>query len=98
MVAPAFAFCTWAELCFHLHEAPRILTDADLVKWIPLGDHSPVRRVEALSAAQSTGVAQRVGSRLVVCVRCCISRRTPSPDHYRIHCDRAGVHFVRILW
>ena len=52
---PAFAFYAWAELCFHLHEAPRILTDADLVEWIPLGDHSPVRRVEALSAAQSTG-------------------------------------------
>ena len=46
MVVPAFAFCAWAELCLHLHEAPRILTDADLVEWIPLGDHSPVRRVE----------------------------------------------------
>ena len=40
---PAFAFCTWAELCFHLHEAPRVLTDADLVEWIPLGDHSLLR-------------------------------------------------------
>ena len=36
MVVPAFTFCTWAELCLHLHEAPRILTDADLVEWIPL--------------------------------------------------------------
>ena len=49
MVVPAFAFCAWAELCLHLHEAPRILTDADLAEWIPLGDHSPVRRDEALS-------------------------------------------------
>ena len=39
--------------------------------------------------AQSTGVVRRIGSQLVVCVRCCISHRTPSPDRHRIHCHLA---------
>ena len=95
---PAFAFCTWAELCLRLHEAHLILTDADLVEYIPLEDHRPVRLGEAHSAARSTGVVQKIGYRLVVYDRCRITRRTPCRDHSRIPCHWAGVHFVRILW
>ena len=90
MDVPAFAFCTWAELCLHLHEAPQILTDADLAERIPLVDHSPVRRVEALSAAQSTGIVQRIGSRLVVCVSAVASHvELHLWDRHRIPCHRA---------
>ena len=81
MVVPAFAFCILPELRLLLHAAHLILTDADLEEWIPLEGHSPVLLGEAHSAARSTGVVEKIGDRLVVYDRCCISHRTPCWDH-----------------
>ena len=43
------------------------------------------------------GIVQRIGSRLVVCARYCISHRTPSLDRHRIPCHRAGADLVLSL-
>ena len=68
------AFCILPELCSRLHGAHRILMDADLEESIRFFG-------EAQSSVQSTGVVQKIGDRLVVYDRCCISHRTPSRDH-----------------